>query len=89
MTDPKRIDGAEVLSRVSGLPKAEVDAIWQQVQANKKLLDSCPRHDVKPLASSLTGGFFREYRCDYCGGKVSAGDARWYQRGLEHGRRPT
>jgi hypothetical protein len=85
VTDPKHLDGAEVLSRVSGLPRPEVDAIWVKVKANKAVLDACTLHDFEPTSDR----FGAKHRCKTCGGEVDVLHSIWYRKGLEHGRRPT
>lgn len=79
--DEKRYDGVAVLSKVSGLPRAEVQELWQQVKANQARLDACPG------PHRFDGHGRRDYRCSECGGTVSAIAYVWYVAGLEHAKR--
>lgn len=80
----------ETLEKVTGLKRKDMDEIFQQVKANHKLLESCPRHDFsialdhftkKPLEVATT---FSDWRCSNCGGWVDGAAKRWYERGLAH-----
>lgn len=76
-------DVFEALSKVSGLPKREVDAIWQGVKDNQRKLDSCTHpHDFEII--SEPNKVVRNARCTKCGGTTSASCARWYIDGLKH-----
>lgn len=73
------IDGAEALSKVSGIPRTEVLSIWEQVKANSAKLRACPRHrfpggDVK-IGQKLT--------CLACGGEMGIPSIADYVRGYE------
>lgn len=63
--------------------------ILAEVRENLAKLAGCALHDfhgVPERAMQCKDGLlYRDYRCSVCGGKVSASDYRWYQRGLEHG----
>jgi hypothetical protein len=64
-------------------------AILADVRANIAKLHGCEHHDFHGIPERAMpckdGLLYRDYRCSRCGGKVSASDYRWYQRGLEHG----
>lgn len=79
-------DGIEVMSRISGMSKEAVRDIWEEVKANKKLLDSCRGpHDFRDM--STDGGLQRvKFRCDLCQGIVNGAYRRAYEEGLAHGR---
>ena len=60
---------------------AEAKALWENVKANHRVLDDCPRHDFstdcdpdKPLG--------KHWRCVNCGGRVDAMAKLWYERGI-------
>ncbi len=76
----------DVLSKVSGVPRAEALALWEQVRANSARLKGCegPHEFVE---HEKTGALVRSYRCTKCEGTMPAHDKRRYDEGLEHGRR--
>lgn len=78
------VDGVDVLSRISGLPKKDIREIWKETQANHRRLQECAGpHDFQPLEEE--GRRPRKYRCTHCGGEVSSINATWYKRGLTAG----
>ncbi len=81
------MDGADALSKVSGLPRPEVQAIFEKVKANHRLLDACAGPHDFSLVDPAAPPFKREYRCARCGGVVDHTRYAWYAKGLEHGRR--
>ncbi len=84
MTSTK--DGLDALSDVSGVPRADVQKIWEQVKVNNVLLLSCAGpHDFRVEGE----GVGRHERCLKCQGTVKITDAHWYKLGMEHARRPT
>ena len=79
------VDGADALSKISGLSKEDIREIWAETQANHRRLQECERpHDFQPVESDRRP---RKYRCSLCGGEVSSINASWYARGLEDARR--
>lgn len=83
MSQP-RYNGIALLSQMSGLSQDEVRAIARQVKENQERLNKCPGpHLFAPLGDGPTDLWL----CATCGGSVSRRDARWYQRGIEHGGR--
>lgn len=79
MADEKPID---TLSRVSGIPKPEMLAIWEQVKANHAKLEACVGpHDFISLIDKP-----RYYICTKCGGELESINVQWYRDGLDHGR---
>lgn len=76
---------ADALSRVSGIPKPEINEIWQQVRANSERLKSCARpHDFSEV-TRMVGVIPREYRCSKCQGTVDSIHRSWYLEGLKDG----
>ena len=80
----------EKLEKVTGLKRQELDKIFQQVKANLKLLESCPRHNFsvpvdrhtkQPIPDKVT---FCDWRCSECGGWVDGLAKRWYEQGMAH-----
>lgn len=64
----------------------DLRGIWADVKANHKRLDECPgphEFDFDPNATPLR----RKATCRKCGGQLDTTDARWYLKGLEHGRK--
>jgi hypothetical protein len=81
MSDEKVYDGLEALSEISGVPRAEVKAIWEDVKANQARLNTCARpHDFR---QDEPGTLRSKWTCALCGGKVTSREARWYILGLE------
>ena len=67
------VDGATVLSQVSGVPRDDIMSIWEQVKANSTKLRACPRHRF--LGGEIRLG--QKVVCLFCGGEmglVSVGD---------------
>lgn len=58
-------DGREVLSRISGLPKQEVQSIWEEVKENHRRWRSCPRHRFSTPEGGVTIG--TKLVCECCG----------------------
>jgi hypothetical protein len=79
-------DLIKALANITSLKQEEVTRIWEEVKANKKLLDSCKGpHDFGMLTSE--GGLSRaKYTCKNCGGWVGAAYRRAYEEGFAHGR---
>jgi hypothetical protein len=78
----KRYDGAEVLGKVSGLGRAEVMSIWEQVKANSAKLQACKLHRFEAQQVKLG----QKMNCLNCGGMISLTDIGYYIRGYEaHG----
>ena len=71
-----KTDGAELLSRLSGISRDEVLALWQQVKDNKAKLKSCARHRVDVDPASVNIGM--RLRCVSCGGEMSLSDIGSY-----------
>ena len=59
----------------------DFEKIWNKVQENRKLLDSCSKHDFSIKAEH------GRYRCKNCGGDVDVSAKIWYETGLKHGGR--
>lgn len=76
-------DSVDRLAGLTGVPRPELLSIWAGVQANHARLDGCPRHD---FVQDEPGRLGSRWTCAACGGSVSASDALWYRRGLEHAR---
>jgi hypothetical protein len=77
---------ADALSRVSGIPRSEMDEIWQQVKVNSERLRSCQRpHDFSEITRQI-GSIPREYRCTKCQGTVDSIHRSWYIEGLKDGK---
>lgn len=76
-------NGVSALSEFSGLPKSDVQAIFEQVKENSAKLNACQYHEFElhEQAQILTRS---KFRCIHCGGTISGSDYRWH----ELGRRP-
>lgn len=65
---------------MSAASKINIDAIMEEIRANNKLLDSCPKpHQFERDPSKPMG----KRTCKKCGGKIDAVHAIWYERGLK------
>lgn len=78
-------DGREILSNVSGLPKKEINKIWEEVKANNKRLRNCEGPHQFQLADDKR--INSKYRCALCGGTVDTIAFKWYMDGLKHGQK--
>jgi hypothetical protein len=79
---PKTYDGVAELSRVTGLPRADILSIWAEAKANVAKLDTCPRHRFTSTPVKLGDKFI----CLACGGTVGLTDLGNYIRGYRaHG----
>lgn len=57
-----------------------IDEIMEEIRANNKLLDSCPKpHQFERDPSKPMG----KRTCKKCGWKIGAVHAIWYERGLK------
>jgi len=77
------VNGAQVLSRVSGLNEETVLSIWEDAKANKRKLDNCGFHEFV----RSDAGVIRRYVCKNCGGQADAGFVLAYKQGVAHGHR--
>ena len=57
----------------------DFEKIRNSVQENRKLLDSCNKHDFSIKLEQM------RYRCKNCGGTVDISAKIWYETGLKHG----
>ena len=77
-------DGIGVMSQVSGLSRADVLSIAEQVKANHAKLNSCAYHEFAPILPLVP--VRQRYRCINCGGEIDAIAHMWHERGRD--RRP-
>jgi hypothetical protein len=75
-------DSVDALSAATGLTRATMLDIWDEVKANNGVLAACPRHDFECLDPTRLSA---KWRCSACGGNVSANAAHWYNLGRSHG----
>ena len=73
-------DSVDTLSGLTGMTRATLLSIWDQVRANQAKLDACARHDFKPVQPGN-----RSRSCLHCGGSLGLAEARWYELGRQHG----
>jgi len=73
----------EQMNKNTGIPRAELEGIWEAVKVNQGRLESCAGpHDFLTVPGNA-----RRLRCARCGGEMSPSDVFTYTRGLEHGRK--
>lgn len=75
-------DSLDTIGAATGLSRAAMLGIWEEVKVNGAKLASCPRHDFQ---SEDPGRLGAKWRCAACGGHVSGSDANWYNTGRRHG----
>lgn len=74
----KRYDGAEDISRMTGLSRDKVISLWEEVKENVRRLDGCERHKFDaPLVK-----IGEKLTCQNCGGVLSLSDISQYVRGF-------
>lgn len=73
-------DGTAALAEATGLPKSEILELWNEVRANRKKLNACPKHRF----GSFVGTALRmKATCDNCGGTVPLSEAMIYADGYK------
>lgn len=75
-------DVAEALSKVSGLSKEQIQAIFLDVKANSAKLEACDGHIFQKAGDKINA----QHVCSRCGGYVDHSAAYWYRLGLAHAR---
>lgn len=61
--------------------QAQIQALWDQIDANQSRLAACPGHDFHPIPRTDRTDVF-DYRCARCGGIIGAIAHQWYSRGI-------
>lgn len=79
-------DGIGVMSEMTGLSRAEMTALAEQVKANSARLHACRYHEFEqsPSTAPLRSLTHQRYVCKNCGGEIRYHEWRWH----EDGRRP-
>lgn len=77
---------ADALSRVSGISRADMDGIWQEVKANHARLEACAGPHDFSVPHRTVGTLVRDWACSKCGGHVESTHRSWYETGLKHAR---
>ena len=77
----------DLLSNISGISKAKMKEIFEEVKANAKKLDECVGPHEFWVVDEATPPLKSEYVCKRCGGRLRAQEHYWYEKGLEHGKR--
>lgn len=77
----------ETLSRVTGLPRDRIMEAFKEAKANYKALAECPMHAFVEIEGKPSSSLDVKYRCSVCGGTITGREFRWYERGLEDGRK--
>ena len=75
------MNGLEKLSKLSGIAKPEIQNIMEEIQENKKKLNSCSFHEFK-LNSDRQ--FNNLYIFQNCKGTVRITEKLWYEQGIAH-----
>ena len=74
----------DILSEATGLSRTQLEQLWAEAGANQRRLEACPGPHVFVGIGSMP---FRRAICDLCAGEVESSVARWYELGIEHGRK--
>lgn len=69
------------------MSEREAKALWEDVMANQRLLESCPRHSFSESMDRAGDRLRPRWQCTVCTGTVDSVTKLWYERGLEHGGR--
>ncbi len=77
MRDRQRHDGADELSKLSGLSRDDVKSIWEEVKANHAKLSACERHNFTPQLVGLG----KRVTCNRCNGSMTLTNVGEYIRG--------
>lgn len=75
------IDGISALAAVSGLQRADIFGIAEQVKKNHAALNGCAGHAFTAINP---GGFMTKFRCANCNGEVDHHAHHWYVQGRKH-----
>lgn len=73
-------------AKFSGLDRAEMLSVWNDVQANMNKLTKCQGPHEFTEDATPEREVFKKFRCRKCGGTVDQASKRWYELGLDHGR---
>jgi hypothetical protein len=79
-------DVVDKLSKVSGVRKEAIKEIWENVKANHRALEACPKHDFQPVPkyADKPDHPLKDYKCKRCGGVIDAIAHSWYLKGIAH-----
>lgn len=84
MLQDKKVNGYEVLEKVTGIPKAEQVKMMEEIRHNRQLLEKCTRHDFSEEIGQKPHSFMNKWKCSNCGGIVSYSEKLWYEKGIAH-----
>lgn len=73
-------NGVSALSEFSGLPKGDVQAIFEQVKENNAKLNGCQYHEFE-LHEQGALVSRSKFRCIHCGGTINGDQYRWHELG--------
>lgn len=73
----------EVVSQVTGIKPLDIRNIFEEVKANKKLLDNCVRPHDFSIDASPNKPLFKKWKCSKCGGTVESQFKKAYEEGLK------
>lgn len=76
----------EAMEKFTGISKEEQKRIFEEVQNNRKLLESCEHHDFLIEIPVPYSKLQKKYQCAHCKGVVDLSEKQWYELGLLHGR---
>lgn len=77
-------DAVDLLSKVSGVDRAEIMEILAGVKANHARLDACAGPHDFSIPERQVGSLVHEWRCTKCHGTVPTVERSWYLAGLAH-----
>ncbi len=77
------MDNLDKFARATGISKAEILAMADQIRANFDTLAACKGHEFEP--EEFGAALRKKYKCRVCGGYVESIAYRWYNLGRAHG----
>ena len=74
------------LSTALGIPREQLQRMWDEVKRNSVKLTNCRTHSFVPTGEVKTLG--QKYRCVNCDGTIDSIARSWYEEGRRHALRP-
>ena len=71
----------DVLSNISGMTKADIKKIANDVRKNNEKLNNCQCHN---FCIQIEHGYREKFKCENCGGIIDGIMKKYYELGLEH-----
>jgi len=75
-------DALKTLEAVTGIDRARMTTLWEEVKENGRKLNSCARHDFAKIEPIVTMN--QKYQCIHCLGTIDGIAHSWYSKGRAH-----